>query len=102
MTLEFLFQQHSQLVYNLALQYKQNAEDSEEITQDVFLVVYQKLNTFKEEAAIKTWFYRIIIKKSLVFLKAKKRKQRFSFFGQRNIEEHANSSSLRNFNHPGI
>ena len=34
---EELYNEHKKLVYNLALQYVQNIEDAEEITQDVFI-----------------------------------------------------------------
>lgn len=102
MTLEHLYKQHSSLVYNLALQYTQNAQDAEEITQDVFLIVHEKLNTFRQESAIATWIYRITINKSLDYIKAKKRKKRFSVFGQSSVEEEINNPSLANFNHPGV
>ncbi len=61
------------------MQYVQNGEDAQEITQDVFLAVYQSLSSFNFEAKISTWIYRIAINKSVDFLKAKKRKKRFAF-----------------------
>jgi RNA polymerase sigma factor (sigma-70 family) len=67
---------HKDLVYNLALSYVQNSEDAEEITQDVFIAVYQSISSFKAQANIKTWIYRIAINKSLDFIKAKKRQKR--------------------------
>ena len=36
---EKLYNQYSVLVYNLALNYLQNIEDAEEITQDVFIQI---------------------------------------------------------------
>lgn len=103
MLFEQLYHSYKNLVFNLALQYVQNVSDAEEITQDVFLTVYKKLNTFKQEASFSTWIYRITINKSLDFLKAKKRQKRFAFFTTlffENGEEkkYANQS----FNHPGI
>lgn len=67
------------MVYNLALHYTQQTEDAQEITQDVFVSVYQSLASFKEESTVKTWIYRITINKSLDFIKAKQRKKRFGF-----------------------
>ena len=75
-----IYDQHKSLVFNLALQYVQNTEDAEEITQDVFLIVHEKLEAFRMEAKVSTWLYRITINKSLDFIKAKKRQKRFSFF----------------------
>ncbi len=103
LNLEQIYLTHKNLVYNLALNYVQNSEDAEEITQDVFLTVHQSLSSFKAEANIKTWIYRITINKSLDFLKAKKRQKRFSnltslFFENSPEIKHQESD----FKHPGI
>jgi len=100
---EELYNQHKNLVYNLALQYVQNIEDAEEITQDVFVSVYEKLDSFRQEAKHSTWLYRITINKSLDFLKAKKRQKRFSFFTTLFHEETGEvKHQVSDFNHPGI
>jgi RNA polymerase sigma factor (sigma-70 family) len=66
-------------VYNVALQYVQNKEDAEEITQDVFIKVYDKHLEFKGDSALKTWIYRITINTSLDYIKAKTRKKKSCF-----------------------
>jgi RNA polymerase sigma-70 factor (ECF subfamily) len=71
------------MVYNLALQYTQNTEDAEEITQDVFVKISQKMDGFKNESSLKTWIYRIAINTSLDFLKHKNsKKDSFSVFSE--------------------
>ena len=90
-------------MYNLALHYVQNSEDAQEITQDVFVSVHQSLESFKGNSNISTWLYRITINKSLDFLKAKKRKKRFSlltsiFFDNSQDIKHDMSEP----NHPGV
>ena len=91
------------MVYNLALSYVQNREEAEEITQDVFLQVHFKLDTFKGASSLSTWIYRIGINKSLDFIKAKQRKKRFA---QLTSLFYDDSSDLRHdaqgFDHPGI
>ena len=79
MNLESIYQEHKALVYNLALNYVQNIQDAEEITQDVFFAVYENLDNFREDSKVATWLYRITINKSLDFLKAKKAQKRFAF-----------------------
>lgn len=103
LNLEHTYQAHKNLVFNLALNYVQNTEDAEEITQDVFLSVHQSMANFKGQSDIKTWIYRITINKSLDFLKAKKRQKRFSnltslFFDNSPEIKHQESD----FKHPGI
>jgi RNA polymerase sigma factor (sigma-70 family) len=61
MTFKEIFDKYNKLVYNLALQYVQQKEDAEEITQDVFVKIHEKLSTFQQQSDIKTWIYRITI-----------------------------------------
>lgn len=91
------------MVYNLALQYVQNIEDAEEITQDVFVAIYNSLDTFKQEAELSTWIYRITINKSLDFIKAKNRKKRFSVFTNLFFDDSNEARfEVKEMNHPGI
>lgn len=88
------------MVYNLALQYVQNTEDAEEITQDVFVSVHKNMERFKAKAAIKTWIYRIAINKSLDYIKAKKSNKRRFFLKSHKIEQ--DNIQLPSFDHPGV
>jgi RNA polymerase sigma factor (sigma-70 family) len=80
LTIEELYQEHKNTVYNVALHYVQNIEDAQEITQDVFVAAYRSLETFQGQAAVSTWMYRITIHKCLDMIKARQRKKRFAFF----------------------
>jgi RNA polymerase sigma-70 factor (ECF subfamily) len=46
-------------VYQLALRYLKNVEDAEEITQDVLLKAYEKIDDFRGDAALSSWLFRI-------------------------------------------
>ena len=96
-----IYNQYHILVYNVALNYLQNIEDAEEITQDVFVQVYHSLGKFGERSSLKTWIYRITINKCLDFIKHKSSRKRFFIFGTKsqNEFEYTNAS---NFEHPGI
>lgn len=90
------------MVFNTILGIVQSMEDAEDLTQDVFIQVYNSINTFKGESKLSTWLYRIAITKSLDFERKKKRKKRFGFmkslFGDNNEEELV----IPDFHHPGI
>jgi RNA polymerase sigma-70 factor (ECF subfamily) len=98
-----LYDEYKNMVFNLALQYVQNTEDAEEITQDVFVKIHFSKDNFKNQSAWRTWIYRITINQSLDFLKAKKTQKRFAFIT--NLF-HADSNEPRfqvsHFNHPGV
>ena len=59
------------------LQVLNNKEDSEDLTQEVFVEVYKSLASFRGESKLSTWIYRIAVTKSLDFIRRKKRKKRF-------------------------
>jgi RNA polymerase sigma factor (sigma-70 family) len=89
------------MVYNLALNYLQNHEDAEETTQDVFVSVHRSIDSFRHDANISTWIYRITINRCLDQIKARKRKKRISFitslFGNNGTE-----FEVPHFDHPGV
>jgi RNA polymerase sigma-70 factor (ECF subfamily) len=46
-------------IYQLAFRYLRNKEDAEEVTQDVLYKVYRKVGSFRGDAALSSWIYRI-------------------------------------------
>lgn len=46
---------------SLAFSILKNKVLAEDILQDVFVKVYEKLNTFKFKSSFKTWLYRIVV-----------------------------------------
>ena len=46
-------------IEQLAFRYLKNREDAEEVTQDVLLKVYRKIEAFRGDAALSSWIYRI-------------------------------------------
>lgn len=103
MTFEFIYLKFKDQVYNLALHYVQHTEEAQEITQDVFVALYQSLDAFRQESQPYTWIYRITINKSLDHIKAKKRKKRFAFLT--NLFQEDSNLLLHDrstFDHPGV
>lgn len=72
---ELLIKKYQTNVFRTVIGLLHNKEDAEEITQDVFIKVFQSLSTFNGNAAFSTWLYRIAINMSLNYLKKKKRSQ---------------------------
>ena len=57
--LEELATLYSSKIYQLAFRYVKNREDAEEITQDVLFKVYRGISSFRGDAALSSWIYRI-------------------------------------------
>jgi len=102
MTFDEIYFEHHKMVFNLALQYVQNIEDAEEITQDVFLKVFDHLNYFKNKSSLKTWIYRISINQSLDFIRAKNSKKRNFLSSIFSLDDTTFKFEPVSFNHPGI
>ena len=82
------------MVYNTAIGYLQNVEEAEEITQDVFLTIYKKADTFQGKSKVSTWIYRITVNKALNLLE----KRKGPLLSKNEIEDFHSVD----FNHPGI
>ena len=72
---EEIYRHYSGMVYRLALRMTANAQEAEEVTQDVFVSVHRHLGAFAGQASLKTWIYRITVNCSLNAIKRKGRKR---------------------------
>jgi RNA polymerase sigma-70 factor (ECF subfamily) len=97
-----IVEQWQDMVYNTVLGIVQNETEAEDVTQDVFIKVYESIGSFKGESKFSTWLYRIAVTRSLELLRSKKRKKRFAFlqplFGAGQEEK----IQPADFHHPGV
>ncbi len=56
---EALVRRHQRRVYNLAFRILGHPEEAQELAQDVFIKVYQKIDSFRGDAAFTTWLYQV-------------------------------------------
>ena len=89
-----LYELHKDKVYNIALSYLQNVQEAEDVTQEVFLTIFRNAASFRGEATISTWIYRITINTSLNLLK---RKQRY-----KHLKMGKEGKRSADFVHPGV
>jgi len=71
-----------------------NEELAEEVTQDVFLAIYQSAGSFKGTSKVSTWIYRIVVNKSLNCLDKQSRRP--------TSDEAIDAHHKIDFNHPGV
>ncbi len=67
-----LVNKYSDRIYNLALRILRRKEDAEDVLQETFLTVIEKLNTFDGRSSFFTWIYRIATNAALMRLRKKK------------------------------
>lgn len=68
-----LVDRYKHMVFTLAMKILKNKEEAEEVSQDVFIKVYNALQSFKGDSKFSTWLYKIAYYQSLDYLKKQKR-----------------------------
>lgn len=90
------------MVFNTVVGIIQHETDAEDVTQEVFVQVYQSIGSFRGESKFSTWLYRIAVTKALDHVKKMKRKKRwallYGLLNARNEELEARPD----FHHPGV
>lgn len=74
-----LVNQHKNMVFSLALQMCKDTMLAEELAQDVFVKVYEKLGEFKGQSKLSSWIYRITINWCYTKLRTKRNYEQVSF-----------------------
>ena len=69
-----LYNQFYPGIFRLCLSYVNgNRSIAEDLIHEVFLVVWDKRNTFRNESSASTWIYRITVNTCLMYLRKEKR-----------------------------
>ena len=97
-----IVEQWQDMVYNTILGIVQNETEAEDLAQDVFIKVFEKIDTFKGDAKFSTWLYRIATTTALDHLRSKKRKKRFGFLQSISGGASEEKEQIPDFHHPGV
>jgi RNA polymerase sigma-70 factor, ECF subfamily len=73
---------YSGKVLNTCYRFLLDKADAEDISQEVFIEVFQSIKSFRGDSKLSTWIYRIAVTKSLDEIKKKKRNKRITSFGK--------------------
>jgi RNA polymerase sigma-70 factor (ECF subfamily) len=73
---EMLYHANAPRIYALALRLTGNGDEATELTQDVFVRAWQRLTSFRGDAALASWLHRIAI--NLLFMRARGERRRLS------------------------
>lgn len=97
-----VFDKYGNQMFNLAYGVAGNKSDAEDIVQESFAEIFRAVGSFRGDAALSTWIYRITMNKALEAERRKKRKKRtavlVSLFGFGDREEYHSVT----WEHPGI
>lgn len=56
-----LFEEYQHLVFNISYRMSGNREEAEDITQDVFIKIFNSVGKFRGDAKLSSWIYRIAV-----------------------------------------
>lgn len=89
-------------VYNTCLGFVKNTEDADDLAQEVFIEIYNSIGTFREDARLSTWIYRIAVNKSLEYIRKMKRKKRSGILRSLFSDKSESAYEPADFDHPGV
>ncbi len=89
---EELVERNYLFVYKVSYKWCGVKEDAEDITQEVFMKLAGKMQSFKESSAFQTWLYKVTINTAKDFVKksSRKRKKEMAYSEQQKIENDPN------------
>ena len=70
---EQLLAQHGATLFRVASALLGQPQEAEEVLQETWLRVYEKIHTFCERATLSTWLYRIVVNAAIMRLRARAR-----------------------------
>ena len=69
-----LYRKYCDGMFIVAMRFVKNADDAEDVLQESFIKAFQKIHQFKGDVTFGAWLKRIVVNKSIDFLKLKKEK----------------------------
>ena len=73
---ETVYRQHAPRIYALATRMAGSQDEGEDLLQEIFLQAHRKLASFKGDAALGTWLYRLAVTHCLDFVRSRQAKMR--------------------------
>ncbi len=84
-TFRLFVEQYKDMVVNVCYGFVHDRDEALDISQEVFIKVYESVKDFRGDSKLSTWLYRIAVNKSLNALRKRKREDFFNRFGEMNL-----------------
>jgi len=75
---EEFFNQYHRKIFGLIYKLTKNEADAQDLTQEVFLKIFEKVDTFEGRSAFSSWIYRIAVNTSFMKLRAQRNQPQVS------------------------
>jgi RNA polymerase sigma-70 factor (ECF subfamily) len=75
---EELYRRHFRRVYSLSLRMTGSPEEAEDLTQETFTHLYNKIGSFRGDSAFTTWLHRMTVNQVLMHFRRRKSRPEFT------------------------
>lgn len=75
---EEFFNQYHRKIFGLIYRLTKNEADAQDLTQEVFLKIFEKVDTFEGRSAFSSWIYRIAVNTSFMKLRVQRNQPQVS------------------------
>lgn len=83
---------YQEKIYWVVRRYLPGHDDADDVVQDIFVRVYERMSEFRSESGFYTWLYRIAVNTSLNAIRRQKIRE---FFRVEEVEEQEDPDALR-------
>lgn len=73
-----IIDRYQKVIFNMIFRMTQDFDNAEELTQAVFVKVYENLNKYNTRFKLYSWIYRIAVNETINFIKRNKKNQELS------------------------
>lgn len=96
-----LMQQYDKMAGRVILRITGDKDETLDLVQDVFVTIWEKIDTFREDASVSTWIYRLSVNKALNHLRWKKLRNSLRLTVRKTEEMMKSSTNHTNNDAPG-
>lgn len=68
--IESIMETYGDEIKRLVYTYMKNSADTDDVTQEIFVTIYQKIQTFQGKSSLRSWIYTIAINKCKDYLRS--------------------------------
>lgn len=72
-----LYKEYGEKIYRVCLGFVNDADKAKDLTQETFIAVFQHISSFRNEAQIGSWIYKIATNKCLRSIENEKKERKF-------------------------
>ncbi len=98
-----LVDKYQDKVQNTCWGFVKSSTEAEDLTQEVFIEIYESIHTFKFDSKLGTYIYRVAVNKSLDYIRKQKSQKRWGvILSILSWSENKELPSMPDWEHPGV